>query len=153
MRQILLAILFVLSFTGNARADPNVIGDQCWAKPVFALTGISKILFGSSGESGNDTSYTLLGVSFTNSGNVALTDIKVHYEFTDAFGAKLDELDGVWSGSFAPGVMITFIPPGRGVLKERELFNADHVKSIHCTITGARWADGTILNEPVQVPQ
>ncbi|HEY1682880.1 MAG TPA: hypothetical protein VGF98_14635 [Candidatus Tumulicola sp.] len=141
--------LTVGALNGVARADESVDGNQCWAKPIFALNGVPKLLFGNST---NDKNLTYLGVSFTNKGDQPLTDIRVHYVFSDAFGTQVDSLDGVWSGSFAPNVVISFMPPREhGVLEERPLQNADHVKDVTCTITGARWADGTVLTQPVHI--
>jgi hypothetical protein len=96
---------------------------------------------------------TLLGVTFENTAQVALTDLRVHYDFLDAFGDIIASSDGVWSGTFAPQTVVNFGNFGvfgikdlglGGAIEKPPLANASQVKNVSCYISGARWSDGTI---------
>jgi hypothetical protein len=96
---------------------------------------------------------TLLGVTFENTAQVALTDLRVHYDFLDAFGDIIASLDGVWSGSFASNTVINFGGFGTfgikdlglgGAIEKPPLVNASQVKNVSCYVSGARWSDGTV---------
>lgn len=139
----------VIATSHAARADELLHGVNCNVEIEEPLHGLLPLFVGKQiGEYA-----TFLGVSFENDGNVALNDVRVHYQFLDAFGGVVDELDAVWSGSFAPGVLIDFTHPGSGLIKERPLIDFAHVKALKCWLTGARWADGTVRtyvqNDPV----
>ena len=94
---------------------------------------------------------TLLGVTFENTAQVTLTDLRVHYDFLDAFGDIIASVDGVWSGSFAPNTVINFGSFGTGIrdlglggaVEKPPLANASQVKNVSCYVSGARWSDGT----------
>lgn len=88
---------------------------------------------------------TLLGVVFENLAQVPLTDLRVHYDFVDAFGDIMASEDGVWSGSFSPNTIINFgTLGGNGILEHPPLANASQAKGVKCYISGARWSDGTV---------
>lgn len=132
---------FALAFLGAAQpalADYNVEG-ACYAAPGRALNPIWSTFFPTVKPE------TALAVTFTNYADVPLTDLRVHYDFLDAFGEVIDSLDGVWSGSFAPNVFINFGPDSGGRrLEKPPLPDASQVKDIRCYISGARWSDGTL---------
>lgn len=88
---------------------------------------------------------TWLGASFENEAGVTLTDVHVQYDFLNAFGDVIDSIDGTWSGSFAPGVIINFMPPGvKGSLEKPLFADVAQIRDVHCNITAARWSDGTV---------
>lgn len=132
---------FALAFLAAAQpalADYTVQG-ACYAAPGRALNPIWSAFFPTVKPE------TVLAVTFTNYADVPLTDLRVHYDFLDAFGEVIDSLDGVWSGSFAPNVFINFGPDSGGRrLEKPPLPDASQVKDIRCYISGARWSDGTV---------
>jgi hypothetical protein len=131
--------------TGNLMTQPNspndshsVMGFECWANAQRPSNAFWSVV------APDVKPETLLGVKFENEASVPLTDLRVHFDFINAFGETIASVDGVWAGSFASGVIIDFGPGHPGILEKPPLADASQVKDVSCYISGARWSDGTV---------